>query len=85
MQDRLDTHASELIPLLSGPRGLVYICGIAGMELAIIQKLAKAMAPADLCGYIQAEAEVANRIDEWERRMLHKQVKLTRRVFVEVY
>lgn len=85
VQDRLETHALELIPMLSGPRGLVYVCGIAGMELGIVQKLATSLEPAALEGYLGVDAEVSGSVASWDRKMLHKQIRPTRRMFFEVY
>ncbi len=85
VQDRLRTHADELTALLSSERTLVYICGLAGMELGILQGLARTLPPAVLPYYLQADPAVGNSIDEWDRRMIHRQIRPTRRVFVEVY
>lgn len=85
VQDRLSTHAAELVPLLSGPRGLVYICGIAGMELGIVQRLATVLPPVALEGYVAVDPEMAGSVASWDRKMLHKQVRPTRRMFFEVY
>lgn len=85
VQDRLDTHAEELTPLLQSPRSLVYVCGIAGMELGIFQRLANRLAGPELEGFLGIDAEIRSETARWERRMLHKQVRPTRRVFLEVY
>jgi len=85
VQDRLSTHAGELVPLLSGPRGLVYVCGIAGMELGIVQGLATVLDVGALEGYLAVDPEMMSSVGSWDRRMLHKQVRPTRRMFFEVY
>ena len=85
VQDRLRTHAEELTALLSSDRALVYICGLAGMELGIMQGLARSLPPAVLPYYLHVDSAVMNDIDAWDRRMIHKQIRPTRRVFVEVY
>ena len=85
VQDRLDTHASELVPILESPRSLVYVCGVAGMELAIFQRLAARLHPDALAGFLGIDPDVAGETARWERRMLNKQVRPTRRVFLEVY
>lgn len=83
--DRIVRDREKLLPLLQGPRGLVYVCGIAGMELGVLQKLAASLSGADLEQYIEADAPARDNIDGWTRQMLHKQVRPTRRVFLEVY
>lgn len=84
VQDRLLTHRGEVEPVLSGARGLVYICGIAGMELGAFKGLARALAPRALEQYVRVDAS-AGEPDHWNRSMIHKLVSPTRRVFVEVY
>ncbi|MEO1583944.1 MAG: hypothetical protein AAFR96_05145 [Planctomycetota bacterium] len=84
VQDRLDTHP-ELIELLSADKALIYVCGIAGMELGIFRALARRL-PADILPrFLSIDPEVASDPESWTRRMIHKQIKPTRRVFLEVY
>ncbi|MDX2132281.1 MAG: hypothetical protein SFY69_09535 [Planctomycetota bacterium] len=79
-------HAAELFaPLLASERTLLYMCGIAGMELGVLQTLARTLPPGTLEQYLRADAPVLAEIDRWERRHLHKDVRPTRRVFMEVY
>ncbi len=85
VQDRLRTHREMLGTMLASPRTLVYICGLAGMELGILQRMAEILPAGDLEGYVQADAEVRGSPMAWQRVMLHKQVRPTRRVFLEVY
>jgi len=85
VQDRLTTHRDELGSLLESPRGLIYVCGIAGMELGIFQQLA-AILPGDaLSQYLDIDTAQRNDTRNWTRRMIHKEVRPTRRVFLEVY
>lgn len=89
VQDRIDNdpragEADGLPALFASPRTLVYVCGIAGMELGIFQKMATSLAPDVRAGYLGIEAD-AGEPDTWTRRMIHRQVKPTRRVFLEVY
>lgn len=85
VQDRLSTHRDLLIPMLASDRSLVYICGIAGMELGIFQGMARHL-PADARErFLELDAEAAADPSGWTRRMIHKQVRPTRRVFLEVY
>ncbi|GIK19294.1 MAG: hypothetical protein DYG93_05800 [Leptolyngbya sp. PLA2] len=84
VQDRLRTHADLLGPLLASERTLVYVCGIAGMELGIFQSMAGTLPPSTLEGYLRVEPD-AGEPGAWTRRMIHRQVSPTRRVFMEVY
>jgi ferredoxin--NADP+ reductase len=84
VQDRIQLD-DELRATLQSPRTLVYVCGIAGMELGILQALARVLNPQDAEQYLHADAAAIAEVSSWTRRMLHKQVKITRRVFLEVY
>lgn len=75
----------ELRDLLSSPRTLVYICGIAGMELGIFRGLATELGDGGREQFLQVDPEVLGNPGGWERRMIHKQLKPTKRVFMEVY
>ncbi|MCW5775821.1 MAG: hypothetical protein KIS87_05170 [Phycisphaeraceae bacterium] len=84
VQERLRTHADLLGPHLASERSLVYICGIAGMELGIFQAMARTLPPSSLEAFLRVEPE-AGEPEGWTRRMIHRQVAPTRRVFMEVY
>ncbi|MBI1190503.1 MAG: hypothetical protein GC200_07485 [Tepidisphaera sp.] len=85
VHDRIRHSRDVLVPLLSSERTLVYICGIAGMELGVIQRMAELLPPAAREQFIQADAATLASIPGWKRTMLHKEVSLTRRMFLEVY
>jgi ferredoxin--NADP+ reductase len=85
VQDRLKTDHATLAPILESPRGLIYVCGIAGMEMGIFQQLARSLSPAALEQYLKADPAALADIGSWTRSMLHKQIHLSRRVFLEVY
>lgn len=85
VQDRLETHRDALLPILESPRTLLYICGLAGMELGIFQRLAAMLPDHALKHYLAVDPEAMSDIRSWQRTMLHKQVKPSRRVFIEVY
>lgn len=85
VQDRLTTHREQLTSILSSPRSLIYVCGIAGMELGILQQLARTLTGDALDALLQIDPEARENINAWDRKMLHKQIKPTRRVFLEVY
>lgn len=88
VQDRLSKDTGVLMPMLErGREGgtLIYICGLAGMELGIFKALATRL-PGDALGqYLDVDAEAMAKVEGWERSMLHKQIRPTRRVFMEVY
>ncbi len=85
VQDRLTTHRDALLPILDNERTLVYVCGLAGMELGIFQKMATSLADHALSRFLQVDSAAMADVRSWQRSMLHKQVKPTRRVFLEVY
>ncbi len=86
VQDRLTEDAADLVPMLASDRTLIYVCGIAGMELGIFQTLAKLLPPEHLAQYLTiADPETASDIDSWERKMIPRALKPTKRVFLEVY
>ncbi len=66
---------------------LVYVCGIAGMELGVLRTLATMLEsdPAALARYMEIEADALADKASWDRRMIHRAIKPTRRVFLEVY
>ncbi len=85
VQDRVRADFDALQPQLESDANLIYICGIAGMELGIFQEMAKRMSEPALEGYLAIDPEAKVNIDEWTRKMLNRQVKHTRRVMLEVY
>lgn len=85
VQDRLGTHREELLATLESERTLVYICGIAGMELGIFRRLAELLPESSLEQYLRVEPAALADLPNWSRGMIHKQIKPTRRVFLEVY
>lgn len=85
VQDRLTDASRVLAEILCSERGLVYVCGLLGMELGIVQGLARVL-PAEWLGrYLSIDHEVAGDVGSWTRKMVHRQVKPSRRMFVEVY
>lgn len=85
VQDRLQTHRDMFLPILDSERTLVYVCGLAGMELGIFQKMAGFLPDHALARFLQVDPAAMADVRSWQRSMLHKQVKPTRRVFLEVY
>ncbi len=85
VQDRLAASADFLAPMLSSDRALVYVCGVAGMELGIFQRLARLLPLSALENYLRVDPAAMSDIDGWTRRMIQREVRPTRRVFLEVY
>lgn len=85
VQDRLTTERDELGPQLASERNLVYICGVAGMELGIFKQIATMLSGSTLEQYLRVDSEILADINGWDRRMIQRQIRPTRRVFLEVY
>ena len=84
VHDRLDTHRDTLGETLASERTLIYMCGVAGMELAVFGRLAATLEPSVLARYLTISPGLDNP-GEWQRRTIHRGVNPTRRVFLEVY
>jgi len=84
VQDRLTTHRDLLTPLLSSERGLIYVCGIAGMEMGILKGLHASLSPEAFGQYLQTDPEYRDP-KTWDRKLLSRKINPTRRVFLEVY
>lgn len=82
---RLAAESERLVPMLMSERTLVYICGIAGMELGVFQQLARMLPPEMLARYIGVDEGLRSDIGGWQRRMIPREIRPTRRVFMEVY
>lgn len=85
VQDRLRTERDRLMPVLARGDSLIYICGLAGMELGVFQELALQLSPSALGHYLEVDNAAMSDIRRWNRSMLHKEVRPTRRVLMEVY
>lgn len=85
VQDRITASQDALLPLLSSDRTLIYICGIAGMELGIFQHMARHLSPSTLEQYLTVDPAAMGDIGSWNRKMLHREIKVSKRVFLEVY
>lgn len=83
--DRLAVNRDRFAPLLNSSRTLIYVCGIAGMELGVFQQLSRLCTGSELEQYVQVDRATLADVDNWNRRMIHREVKPTRRVFLEVY
>ncbi len=85
VQDRVTADRERLVPLLQSPRTLIYVCGVAGMELGIFQQIARLLSPDECAQYLTIDPAVAGAVDSWDKKMILRQVKPTKRVFLEVY
>lgn len=82
---RIAHERDRILPALSDGETLVYICGVAGMELGVYQTLARTLTGDALGHYLTCDRATLADVDNWSKGMLHKQIKPTERVFVEVY
>lgn len=82
---RIRTHADQILPILESERGLLYVCGLAGMELGIFTQMAKMLPDHALEQYLRVEPDLMSDIASWTRKMIPRQIRPTRRVFLEVY
>lgn len=85
VQQRLAAQREEFAELLTPNRTLMYICGLAGMELGIYQEMTRILPAGALEQYLTIAPEVVGQVDAWSRTMLNRQIKTSRRVFTEVY
>jgi len=85
VQDRLREDFEAISPMLGSDRTLIYICGLAGMELGVFQQLAKLLPPDQLAQYLTLPDGLVEQVDSWERAMIPKTLKKTKRVMLEVY
>lgn len=85
VQDRIRTERDQLLPILTNDRTLIYMCGLAGLELGVFQELALNINGSALEAYLECDKDVLRDIRRWNRQMVHKQVRPTKRILMEVY
>lgn len=85
VQDRLAADRDLVAPILGDHRTLVYVCGLAGMELGIFKEMAGMLAGDALEQYVQIDAEVLAEPSGWTRKMVNRQIRPTKRMMLEVY
>lgn len=83
--DPVGSGQHSLAEMLSSPRTLVYVCGLAGMELGIFRAIYQTLGRESAAPLISIDDEIADDPGFWTRRMLNRQIKTSRRVFLEVY
>ena len=84
VQDRLVTHREQLEPMLRSERTLVYVCGIAGMEVGLIRGLAEHYDDEVVSQFVRVSPE-AGPWSQWDRRAIGRSVRATGRLLLEVY
>ncbi len=84
VHERVRTHRSLLEPMLHSRRTLVYVCGIAGMEVSILGALADVLPPSALGLFATVSVEAGPR-SGWNRKMIGRSIKPTSRLMLEVY
>ncbi|MBK7405449.1 MAG: hypothetical protein IPJ41_12655 [Phycisphaerales bacterium] len=85
VQSRLGSHAELFRGILSTERGLVYACGLAGMELGIVQGLYRLLPAEEFARYVTLAPGLESDPTGWTRRMIPREIAPTRRMFLEVY
>jgi ferredoxin--NADP+ reductase len=82
VQTKIRTHGHILQPMLKADNGLIYVCGMKGMETGIYQELNIL----GITGYTEVKEELAGKsAAEWTSEDIKKYVRSNNRVFVEVY
>jgi ferredoxin--NADP+ reductase len=85
VQGRFGEVIAQLGSSFEDGRALVYMCGVIGMELGILQQMATQLSFDVLRAYLTAEPDVISDIANWDRKMIRRTVKPTERVFSEVF
>ncbi|HED52634.1 MAG TPA: hypothetical protein ENJ00_00325 [Phycisphaerales bacterium] len=84
-QGRLETHRDYFVDLLGKDNTLVYVCGLASMEIGIFKQLTKILPPEIREQYLRVDPEVVGSVDSWTKDMINRKLHPTRRMFLEVY
>ncbi len=85
VQDRIEADGVDLRAMLASERTLIYVCGIAGMELGVFRTIWTLLPPETRTQYLSVSDDVPTDPTLWDRRMIPRQIKPTKRVFMEVY
>jgi ferredoxin--NADP+ reductase len=83
--DPLGDAEGSLRAMLADGRTLVYVCGLAGMELGIFRAIYETLGRDGAAPLFSVDDEIASDPSSWNRRMINRQIKASRRVFLEVY
>ncbi len=85
LDGRLSRHADAFRELLADQRTLVYLCGLAGMEIGVYLRLAELVGPDGLTGYLHAADGDLGDLGQWDAATIRKQVRPGPRLMAEVY
>ena len=76
-------YADVFVPILSSDRGLMYLCGLLGMQFGIYQLFAR---KGIIEPYMTIKEELQNVPSaEWDKEQMRRYIKPTHRLMVEVY
>ena len=79
----IEEQVDHLQAMLRSPRTLIYICGLAGMQVGVFQALAKHGLGT---GYLNVQDELAGIAPaEWTEEQIKRRVRPTHRCMLEVY
>lgn len=79
----IDDHIDDFAPLLASPQTLVYVCGLAGMQIGLLRTFA---AHGLHQGYVTLPSGLADRDPAtWSDEEIRRNVKPTPRCMLEVY
>ncbi len=88
LDGRMSRHADAFRELLADQRTLVYLCGLAGMEIGVYLRLAELVGSEGLSGYLHAasgESGDLRDLGQWDAATIRKQVRPGPRLMAEVY
>lgn len=85
VQHRLEEDKAVMTEILKSERTLIYVCGITGMELGVIRVLASILDPVSLEQYVRIHPSIGTDPNQWERSMIPRKLKPTKRMMLEVY
>lgn len=83
--DTLGSGPGSLPEMLASDRALIYVCGLAGMEMGIFKGLYGTLGRSGAGGYVRVDDEVAEDLSSWNKKMINRQIRPSKRVFLEVY
>lgn len=79
----VEEQIDHLRDMLESPRTMIYICGLAGMQVGVFQALAKHGLAA---GYLNVQDELSGiQPAEWTEEQIKRRVRPTHRCMLEVY
>lgn len=83
VHNHLEEHLDHFRDLLASPRTLIYVCGLAGMQIGLFRMLARHGLHH---GYLTVHEELVNvPPTEWTEEQMKRRVRPTHRCMLEVY